>query len=38
MRLLYLYILGDHIFRTVERIESNQPYYTTLIKIGEQAL
>ena len=26
----YLSILGDDIFRTLERIESNQPYYTTL--------
>ena len=27
----YLSILGDDIFRTLERIESNQPYYTTLV-------
>jgi len=26
-----LSILGDDIFRTLEWIESNQPYYTTLI-------
>ena len=24
---------GDDIFRTIERIESKQPYYTTLIYI-----
>ena len=29
----YLSILGDDISRTLERIESNQPYYTTLVKI-----
>ena len=28
----YLYMIGDDIFRTLERIESTQPYYTTLIK------
>ena len=28
---LKLSILGDDIFRTLEWIESNQPYYTTLI-------
>ena len=27
----YLSILGDDIFRTLERIESNKPYYTTLM-------
>ena len=27
----YLIILGDDIFRTLERIESNQPYFTTLL-------
>ncbi len=24
-------ILGDDIFRTLQRIENNQPFYTTLI-------
>jgi len=27
----YLSVLGDNIFCTFERIENNQPYYTTLI-------
>ena len=27
----FLSILGDDIFRTLERIESKQPYYTTLV-------
>ena len=27
----FLSILGDGIFRTLERIESNQPYYVTLV-------
>ena len=27
-----LSILGNNIFRTLERIESNQPYYTTLLE------
>ena len=26
----YLFILGDEIFRTLERIRSNKPYYKTL--------
>ena len=26
----YLSILGDNIFRTLKRIESKQPFYTTL--------
>ena len=30
MRGFYLSILGDDIFHTLERMESNQPYYTTL--------
>ena len=28
---IYLTILGDDIFRTFEHIESNKPYYATLI-------
>ena len=28
----FLSILGADIFRTMERIESNQPYYTTLVQ------
>ena len=31
----YLYILGDDIFRTLQRTESNQPYYTTLVYAKE---
>ena len=27
---VYLSILGDNIFRILERIESKQPFYTTL--------
>ena len=30
---IYISILGDDIFRTFEHIESNLPYYTTLIHI-----
>ena len=29
----YLFILGDDISRTLESIESNQPYYTTLLSL-----
>ena len=28
---IYISIFGDDIFRTLEHIESNLPYYTTLI-------
>ena len=28
-----LSIVGDDIFRTLELIDSNQPYYTTLVRI-----
>ena len=31
---IYLSFREDDIFRTLERIESNQPYYTTLIPIA----
>ena len=30
---LYLFILGVDILRTLECIESNQPYFTTLIEL-----
>ena len=29
----YLSILGHAIYRTMERIESNQPFYTTLVSV-----
>ena len=29
--IFFLYILEDDIFRVLGRIESNQPYYTTLV-------
>ena len=34
----YLSILEDDILRTLERIDSNQPYYTTLVKTIQRKL